>query len=74
MSFDGKMTPAEYLIDALALFDQDPPDSPHQEGYFDALAYMADYFGIIPIDGCTRKPSRPNLTLIQGGLSDEVRS
>jgi hypothetical protein len=58
----------EYLIDSLALFHYDPPDSEYQEGYFDALAYMADYFGVIKIDPEERpKPSRPNLILIKGG-------
>jgi len=57
----------DYLIDSLSLFHLDPPDSDYQEGYFDALAYMADYFGVIKIDETHLKPSRPNLTLIIGG-------
>lgn len=59
---------SDYLIDSLALFHYDPPDSEYQEGYFDALAYMADYFGVIKIDEVKApKPSRPNLVLIKGG-------
>lgn len=58
----------EYVIDSLALFHFDPPDSEYQEGYFDALAYMADYFGFIKSDEeLPPRPSRPNLILIKGG-------
>jgi len=57
----------EYLLDSLALFHTDPADSEYQEGYFDALAYMADYFGMIKIDSEPPKPTRPNLVLINGG-------
>jgi hypothetical protein len=61
-------TPNDYLIDSLSLFHLDPPDSDYQEGYFDALAYMADYFGVISIGADLPKPpSRPNLILIKGG-------
>ena len=58
----------DYLIDGLASFYYDPPDSDYQEGYFDALAYMADYFGVTKIDDEKQlRPSRPNLILIKGG-------
>lgn len=61
-------TTNDYLIDSLALFHIDPPDSDYQEGYFDALAYMADYFGVIKIDAERQsRPSRPNLIVIKGG-------
>lgn len=63
-------TPESYLMDQIAAFHYDPPDSDYQDGYFDALAYMADYFGWIDIsEPSAPKPSRPKLTLIQGGLS-----
>lgn len=68
MSFEGKETPSQYLIEQLALFHFDPPDSDYQDGYFDALAYMADYFDVVKIGEPMRKPSRPKLTLIKGGL------
>ncbi len=62
-------SPKDYLIDQLALFYFDPPDNEYQEGYFDALAYMADYFGVISIcEPSAPKPTRPKLVLIQGGL------
>lgn len=60
-------TPEAYLIEGLSLFHIDPPDSDYQEGYFDALAYMADYFNVIKIDADPERPSRPNLILIKGG-------
>lgn len=69
MSFDGKQNPAEYLIDQIARFHDDPPDNDYQDGYFDALAYMADYFDIIKIGQPDAPvPSRPRLVLIKGGL------
>jgi hypothetical protein len=60
----------DYLLDNLALFHIDPPDTSYQEGYFDALAYMADYFGVIKIADAPIKPHRPKFTVIEGGLKD----
>lgn len=59
-----------YLLDSLAMFHFDPADTEYQMGYFDALAYMADHFGVIKIDDAPVKPSRPKLTLIKGGLGE----
>lgn len=61
-------TLTEYVLDELAYFHAYPCSDEYDNGYFDGLAYLADYFGVLKIDKTENpKPSRPKLTLIQGG-------
>ena len=58
----------EYVLDELAYFHEHPCEDDYDNGYFDGLAYLADYFGVIKINNPSNpQPSRPKLTLIQGG-------
>lgn len=77
------MTPKDYMRQALELFILDPPDTDFQRGYLEGMKVFANEAmgfkwddpllwgeGGQPIE--TKSMPRPQLTVIEGGLSGDL--